>query len=83
MQRYERLGEYLKSKRVQRGLTQKDVSDHFGFTTSQFISNLELAKSPPPPGVLKTLVKLYKLKMDDVVKVILREEEKFWRGQLR
>jgi transcriptional regulator with XRE-family HTH domain len=68
---------------MQKGLTQKDVSDAFGFTTSQFISNLELAKSPPPPQVLKKLVKMYGMRMDEVLKVVVKEEESFWRSQLR
>ena len=83
MRRYSKLGKYLKNKRERRGLTQKRVSDSFGFTTSQFISNLELAKSPPPPGVMKKLVKLYHLRLDEVLKIILLEEERFWRSQLK
>ncbi len=83
MRRYERLGSFLKRQRIRKGLTQKFVSDNFGFTTSQFISNLELAKSPPPPNVLKRLIRLYGLRMDEVVKVIIKEEERFWKSQLR
>jgi transcriptional regulator with XRE-family HTH domain len=83
MRRYSKLGSFLKKKRIQRGLTQKQVSDSFGFTTSQFISNLELAKSPPPPGVMKRLVKLYQLRLDEVLKVLLKEEDRFWRDQLK
>jgi transcriptional regulator with XRE-family HTH domain len=83
MRRYEKLGTFLKTHRIRRGLTQKAVSDAFGFTTSQFISNLELAKSPPPPNVLRRLVKLYGMRLEDVMKVIVKEEERFWRSELR
>lgn len=83
MRRYERLGAYLKRQRIRKGLTQKEVSDAFGFTTSQFISNLELAKSPPPPSVMKRLVKLYGMRLEEVIKVITKEEERYWRSQLR
>jgi transcriptional regulator with XRE-family HTH domain len=83
MRRYAKLGSYLKTKRIEKGLTQKEVSDVFGFTTSQFISNLELAKSPPPPDVLKKLVKMYKIRVDEILKILLKEEDRFWRSQLK
>lgn len=35
------VGKFLADKRVKAGLSQRDVARHFGWTTSQYVSNLE------------------------------------------
>jgi transcriptional regulator with XRE-family HTH domain len=40
-------GEYLRKKRIEKGLTQKQVADLLGYQSSQFVSNNERDVSLP------------------------------------
>jgi transcriptional regulator with XRE-family HTH domain len=53
------LGCYLKELRKQAGLSQKDVSQSFAWTTAQFVSNWERGRMTPSRGVLRELIKMY------------------------
>ena len=44
----QRIAVYLKERRVEAGLTQKAVAEHFGYTTGQFVSNWERGLVMPP-----------------------------------
>ena len=77
--RFIRLGEYLKTKREGRGLTQKEVADSLGYTTPQFFSNFERGLSAPPVAALKTLVGLYGLTEKELIEILMDEQEKFYR----
>lgn len=81
-QNFMTLGEFLKERRLKKGLTQKQVSDAFGFTTSQFISNIERGLSPPPANVLRKLVNIYDIPEREILKAIMAEQERFWRNEL-
>ena len=48
-----KLGLFLKQKRLQRRLSQRDVSDFMGYSTPQFISNLERGRANLPMNQLK------------------------------
>jgi transcriptional regulator with XRE-family HTH domain len=76
------LGEYLKDKRSETGLTQSDVAKKLGYSTPQFISNFERGLCAPPLKNLKLLVKLYKLDANELIDVILNEEEESLRKTL-
>ena len=43
----QKVGSYLKSKRLESGVTQKQLAEMFGLSTSQYISNVELDKCGP------------------------------------
>ena len=58
------LGELLKKGRSASGLSQKDVADKLGYSSSQFISNWERNISMPPANTLKKLSGLYDLPTD-------------------
>lgn len=55
----EQLGQKLSQLRQAAGLSQKQVSDHFGWTTPQFVSNYERGVTPPPGLNLVELRSLY------------------------
>ena len=66
------LAQFLKEKRVQSGLSQKDVATKLGYTTSQFISNWERGISHPPLNTLRSLSNLYKINPDEMFDVLLK-----------
>ncbi len=49
------VGQYLRERREAKGLTQKDLADHLGLTSPQYISNCERGLCLPS---LRALVKL-------------------------
>ena len=65
------LASFLKEKRVNSGLSQRDVADQLGYTTAQFISNWERGISNPPINALKKLGELYKVSMEELYEVTL------------
>ena len=65
------LADFLKTKRVNAGLSQRDVADKLGYSTTQFISNWERGVSHPPINALKKLGELYKVSAEDLFDVTL------------
>lgn len=65
------LAKFLKEKRENAGLSQKQVSDKLGYTTPQFVSNWERGVSSPPLKTLKKIGELYHVSADDLFKVTL------------
>lgn len=57
------------------GLTQKEVSDALGYSTPQFISNVERGRCRFPIQKLTKIKKLYRLSTDQVVNLVLSEEK--------
>ena len=49
----------LKTLRMKAGLSQKEVASSLGYTTAQFISNIERGVAMPPIKDLPKLAKLY------------------------
>ncbi len=66
--------DYLKNKRLERGLSQKEVSDKLGYTTPQFISNWERGLSAPPIDVFKKIASLYHVSSEEMFDIFLSEE---------
>lgn len=66
--------------REKAGLTQKEVSDALGYTTPQFISNVERGRCRFPVEKLGKLKRLYRLSNDQVVDMVMVEEK---RGLVR
>ena len=76
------LGDFLQSKRVKAGLSQGDVATKLGYSSPQFISNFERGLCAPPLNKLKLLVQLYDLNGEEVLKLMLKEQEKHLRKAL-
>lgn len=77
------LGVYLKEARQKSGLTQGDVSTKLGYSSPQFISNIERGASVAPLDMLARLVKLYKSNPDDIVNIILETQKLIVRKGLK
>lgn len=65
------LADFLKTKRMSAGLSQREVADKLGYSTPQFISNWERGVSHPPISALKKLGDLYKISAEDLFEVTL------------
>ena len=70
------LGEFLQAKRLKAGLSQGDVAQKLGYSSPQFVSNFERGLCAPPLEKLKVLVSLYSLNGEEVLKLMLKEEER-------
>ncbi len=77
-----KLGDYLRNVREQAHLTQADVSSRLGYTSPQFISNIERGISVIPLKTLAKMVQLYKINPESVVKIILESQKKLLRDKL-
>ncbi len=64
---------YLKQKRENAGLSQKQVSEKLGYTTPQFISNWERGISTPPMKTVKKLASMYSIPVDEIFNLLLQE----------
>ncbi len=71
-------GSEWKVLREKAGLTQREVSDILGYSTPQFISNVERGRCRFPVEKLPKIRKLYRLSADQVINLFLSEE----RGSL-
>lgn len=70
------LGNFLKEKRTQSGLSQKDVATKLGYSTSQFVSNWERGISRPPKNAVHVLIKLYDVSLKDFKQAFLEDFKK-------
>lgn len=70
-QELNKLAQFLKEKRTQAGLSQKDVATKLGYSTSQFISNWERGISHPPMHTLRKLANMYAVMPDQMFQVLL------------
>jgi DNA-binding XRE family transcriptional regulator len=77
-----RLGQFLKDTREDAALTQAEVSNRLGYTSPQFISNIERGISVAPLKTLARMVNLYKASPDTVVRIILDSQKKMLRDKL-
>ena len=68
-------GNQWQSLREKAGLTQRDVSDTLGYSTPQFISNVERGRCRFPVQKLSKIKKLYKLSNEQVVELFISEEK--------
>ena len=67
-------GNQWKSLREKAGLTQREVSDTLGYSTPQFISNVERGRCRFPVQKLPKIKKLYRLSTEQVLDLFLTEE---------
>ena len=73
------VGSYLKNVRMDKGLTQSDVAVKLGYTSPQFISNIERGISKVPLKTLRHFIDLYQLNPEHLIETILEEK----RHQIR
>ena len=64
-----------KTLREKAGLTQREVSDTLGYSTPQFISNVERGRCRFPIQKLPKIKKLYRLSTEQMIDLVLAEEK--------
>jgi transcriptional regulator with XRE-family HTH domain len=86
MEKYSRIGKFLKEHRIKLNLSQSELAKKLGITEGS-ISNYELGKCEPPKKIRKKLVRLLKLSYDDKNKLRVevyedtyREIEEKWKS---
>ncbi|MCB0394586.1 MAG: helix-turn-helix transcriptional regulator [Bdellovibrionales bacterium] len=67
------LGTYLKNKRENAGLSQKDVADHLGLSSPQYISNFERGVCGPSLETVKELCSIYKINKREIVDIMIED----------
>lgn len=64
-----------KNLRERAGLTQNEVSRALGYSTPQFISNVERGRCRFPIQKLSRIRKLYRMSVEQVVELVVKEEK--------
>lgn len=67
----EQLGEFLKNYRTVKQVTQRQIADHLGHTSNQYISNVERGLAEPPEDMLRAAIKLYGIPEKVLISFIL------------
>ncbi|MBY0316440.1 MAG: helix-turn-helix domain-containing protein [Bdellovibrionales bacterium] len=78
-----KLGEYLRVKRVDAGLSQKQVADKLKYSTPQFVSNFERGLCAPPMKALRVLVRLYNLNASEFTNFVLELQEEYLKREIQ
>lgn len=68
----DKLGEYLKQKRLKANLSQWDVAKKLGYSSAQFISNWERGVANPPINALRKIGELYSISPEDLFEMTLQ-----------
>ena len=72
-------GKELQRFRKNSGLTQKEVSKHFGWTSAQYVSNFERDIAPCPVSTLKELCKLYEVEEKKMKSIWIKHQKLRWQ----
>ena len=78
-----KLGLILRDARINVGLSQREVSIRVGYSSSQFISNIERGVSVASLKLLAQLVRLYKIRPEVIANVILDSQKQLLRKNFR
>lgn len=70
--KYETLGSYLKESRKKAGWTQWDVAKKLGYSSPQFISNVERGLCELPLSKIKKLREALNLDRDTLIHLLLK-----------
>ena len=70
---YQKLGLYLKAKRVEAGMSQPALANKLGDVHSQFVSNWERGLCAPPSHSFQRLISVLELNRDELVKVMVAD----------
>lgn len=70
------LGQYLREKRVNAGITQAELATKLGNVHTQFVSNWERGMCAPPNHCFQKLITVLDLNRDKLVKVMLADSKK-------
>ena len=72
-----KLGEFLQQKRKEKGISQGQVSKVLGYSSPQFISNIERGLCCPPFPALKQMADLYQIDPEEMTATLIRLQTEF------
>ncbi len=73
---WENLAELVRSARIQLGLSQGSLAKLLGYSSPQFISNMERGLCSLPVEKLKKLMNILKIAPEDLVTCIIRDQDR-------
>jgi len=76
------LSNYIKQRRIDKGLTQAEVAKVLGYKNAQFVSNIERGVAGPPPKHIRKLIKLLDLDKNMVMGILMKAQESFIKSYL-
>ncbi len=76
----EKLGVFLKQKRLKAGLSQDAIAKAIGLQSAQFISNIERGLCSVPGYILKSMVDEYDINRAEFIKYISNLEVEYYRN---
>ncbi len=71
MTEFSNLGTFLKQKRIESNLTQKELAHSLGNMNSQFVSNWERGLCAPPSHSFQRLIDVLRINRDRLVEIML------------
>lgn len=71
MTEFSNLGTFLKQKRIESNLTQKELARSLGNMNSQFVSNWERGLCAPPSHSFQRLIDVLRINRDRLVEIML------------
>lgn len=75
MTEFTNLGNFLKHKRIEANLTQRELAHALGDMNSQFVSNWERGLCAPPSHCFQKLIELLKVNREQLVEVMLEDSK--------
>lgn len=76
-EKFKLMADFLIACRLKAGFTQAEVAQKLGYTTPQFVSNWERALATPPLNTMAKIIRLYKIKPEAIVEVILEQQRAY------
>jgi transcriptional regulator with XRE-family HTH domain len=77
------LGETIKKARIKSGMTQLELSQKLGLSSSQFVSLFESGKSKVPLDTLNKCCEILGIKKEPVVRFLIKNYEQKVREALK
>jgi transcriptional regulator with XRE-family HTH domain len=78
-----KLGRNLKSSRKKRNLTQAQVSTRLGYSSPQFISNIERGISVVPLDTLAKMLRIYRANPKKTEDILIESQQKLLTEKLK
>lgn len=73
MTEFTNLGNFLKNKRIETNLTQRELASALGNMNSQFVSNWERGLCAPPSHCFQKLIEMLKVNRESLVQIMLED----------
>jgi transcriptional regulator with XRE-family HTH domain len=68
---FSQIGNYFRDKRLERGMTQEEISRFLGYNSKQIVSNWERGICNPPMDIIGKLIKVLDLDSEEVLNLFM------------